>query len=116
MDDYRNGFQFNGLGIPLQRVLVVGARVKARKSSDSLYQYTFLWVVDPKAYGSIGVTYRYVAELRQAMCDLFRLHKIEIVMHDEDIEDMERSMRDACNEFANVEFVESMFPRRIRKR
>jgi hypothetical protein len=106
----RNAFGFNGLGVPLQRAVVVGARVKARESSDSLYQYTFLWIVDPKAYGSLGVTCRYVVELRQAMCDLFRLHKVEIVMHDEDIEDMERSMRDACNEFANVEFVEEYLP------
>jgi hypothetical protein len=106
----RNAFAQNGLGVPLQRVMVVGARVKSRESNDSLHQYTFLWIVDPKAYSGLGVTYRYLSELRPAMCGLFRLRKSENLFYDVDIEDMERSMRDACNEFPNVQFVEEYFP------
>ncbi|KAH1806334.1 hypothetical protein KXX35_009588 [Aspergillus fumigatus] len=105
----RNAFGYNGLGVPLQRVLVVGACPPPGEDGKKRYQYTFLWIIDPKAYSSLGVGCRYIVELRQAMCHLFRLFKVEIVFHDIDVSDMEQSMLDCHGKFSNIEFIEEFF-------
>jgi hypothetical protein len=105
----RNAFAFNGLGFPASRALVVGAIVPSNKDGEKVYQYTFLWIVDPKAEKSLGVSQRYVLELRQAMCHLFRLCKVEVVFRDIDLEDMEKSMLRSFNDFPNVVSVEEFF-------
>ncbi|KAJ6097816.1 hypothetical protein N7499_002190 [Penicillium canescens] len=105
----RNAFGYNGLGVSLSRVVVVGATIPKGQDSEGRYQYTFLWILDPKASHTLGVTSRYLAEHRQAMNNLFRLVKVELVFDQTDVDDLERSMLKAHEGFPEVLFVEEFF-------
>lgn len=105
----RNAFGHTGLGVPVQRALVVGSDLPAGREGESRHQYTFLWILDPKDLHSKGIGNRYHVELRQSMNDLFRLVKSEVVFDELDVEAMESSMGNAPEDFSGVQFVEEFF-------
>ncbi|KAJ6097815.1 hypothetical protein N7499_002189 [Penicillium canescens] len=75
------------------------------------------WMIVRNAFGYNGlgvalsrvVTSRYLAEHRQAMNNLFRLVKVELVFDQTDVDDLEKSMLKAHEGFPEVLFVEEFF-------
>jgi hypothetical protein len=105
----RNAFEFNGMGVPIQSVLVTGERVPAGEAGDALYHYKLLWIIEPMVSPTLGVTGSYPCTLRPTMSGLSRLRKAEIVYYDEDVQGMERAMHAEFAENSNVKFIREFF-------
>ncbi|KAJ6125982.1 hypothetical protein N7471_010475 [Penicillium samsonianum] len=105
----RNAFEFNGMGVPIQSVLVTGERVPAGEAGDALYHYKFLWIIEPMVTPTLGVTGSYPCALRPTMSGLSRLRKAEIVYYDEDVQDMKRAMHAEFEQNSNVKFIKEFF-------
>ncbi|CAI7578860.1 unnamed protein product [Penicillium glandicola] len=101
----RNAFEFNGMGVPIQSVLVTGERVPAGEAGDALYHYKFLWIIEPMVSPTLGVTGSYPCTLRPTMSGLSRLRKAEIVYYNEDVQGMERAMHAEFAENSNIKFI-----------
>lgn len=105
----RNAFEFNGMGVPIHRVLVTGERVPAGEAEDALYNYKFLWIIEPMMDPTRGAAGSYPCALRPTMGGLSRLRQADILYDDDDAKAMERKLLAEFEKNSNVKFIKQFF-------
>lgn len=101
-----NGLLHHDLGVVVSRVVVVAAVHDDSASGAQRYCFTFLWKLDSEKSVSIGLGGDYSVESRQYDFEMFRLCKVDVVFHDQDVHLVEQSMLSAGTAYTAVRFVE----------